>query len=402
MRPVMADTFDVAVIGAGIVGLAVARELLARRPAARVIVLEKEGRVGQHQTARSSGVVHAGIYYAPGSLKARTCVAGAARMGQYCEERGIALARCGKVIVARDAREAARLEELHRRGVANGVAGLELLGPERLREIEPQAAGVRALWSPGTGIVDFVRVAEALAADVAAAGGEVRTSAPVTAIRTGTPAVLATPGGEVEARLVVACPGLQSDRVARLAGGARDPRIVPFRGDYWVLRAERRHLVRGLVYPVPDPALPFLGVHFTPRPDGAVWLGPTAVLALAREGDRQHRFALRDAWAALTHPGLYRMAARHAGTGLGEMLRSVRLSAVVAAARGLVPAVTEADLEPGPSGTRAQALARDGALVDDFVVERRPGVVLLRNAPSPAGTASLAIAGLVVDAALAS
>jgi len=398
----MSTPFDVAVVGGGIVGLAVARELLARRPGARLAVLEKEPRVAQHQTARSSGVVHAGIYYTPGSLKARTCVEGAAALGRFCEEHGIPLLRCGKVIVAKDASELPRLDELHRRGVANRVPGLERIGPERLAEIEPHARGAGALWSPATGIVDFVRVAEALAADLRAAGGEVRTGAPVTAFRPGPPAVLETPAGAVEAHLVVTCPGLQSDRVARLAGGAPDPRIVPFRGDFWLLRPERRHLVRGLVYPVPDPTLPFVGVHFTLRPDGAVWLGPTATLTLAREGDRHHRFVAKDAWDVLAHPALYRLAARHLGTGLGEMLRSVRLASVAAAARALVPDVAAADLEPGPSGTRAQALARDGALVDDFVVERRPGAVLLRNAPSPAGTASLAIAALVADVALSS
>lgn len=397
----MDDTFDIAVVGGGIVGLAVARELLSRRPGARLVLLEKEAAVARHQTARSSGVVHSGIYYTPGSLKARTCVSGAAALARYCSERGIPLLRCGKVIVARDARELPRLEELHRRGVDNGVPGLELVGPERLREIEPHAAGVRALWSPQTGIVDFVRVSEALAADVRAASGVVRTGVEVTGIRPGAPAVLRTTGGEVRASLVVACAGLQSDRVAAMAGGDRDPRIVPFRGDYWVLRPERRSLVRGLVYPVPDPAFPFLGVHFTLRPDGEVWLGPTAVLTFAREGDRHRRFVPRDALAALGHPGLYRLGLRHFRTGLAEMVRSVRLGAVVAAARGMIPDLAPDDLAPGPSGTRAQALGRDGTLVDDFVLERRPGIVLLRNAPSPAGTAALAIAALVADAATA-
>jgi 2-hydroxyglutarate dehydrogenase len=228
----------------------------------------------------------------------------------------------------------------------------------------------------------------------------VQTDAEVVELSPGPPARVRTTAGEIDARLVVVCAGLQSDRVARMAGGARDPRIVPFRGDYWVLRPDRRSLVRGLVYPVPDPAFPFLGVHLTLRPDGEVWLGPTAVLTFRREGDRRHWFATRDAWEVVRHPGLYRLAARHLGTGLGEMLRSVRLRAVVAAAQALVPDVSEADLEPGPSGTRAQALGRDGKLVDDFVVERRPGVVLVRNAPSPAGTASLAIAELVADEAL--
>ena len=396
----MDGVVDIAVVGGGIVGLATAREVLTRRPGTRLVVLEKEPRVGQHQTARSSGVVHSGLYYAPGSLKARTCVRGAALLSELCERHGIPLTRCGKVIVAHDSVASARLDELYRRGLENGVPGLEIVGPERLREIEPAAAGLRALWSPATGIVDFVRVAEALSAEIEAAGGEVRTAAEVVGLTAGPPTRLHVGGESLAARLVVTCAGLQSDRVARLSGGARDPRIVPFRGDFWVLAPHRRDLVQRLVYPVPDPALPFLGVHFTLRPDGAVWLGPTAVLALAREGDRGKRLVARDAWDALSHPGLYRLVGRHLGAGLGEMLREVSRKAVVAAGRRLVPELTEADLEPGPSGTRAQALGRDGRLVDDFIVEHAPGIVHVRNAPSPAATAALAIAERIADAAL--
>jgi (S)-2-hydroxyglutarate dehydrogenase len=383
---------DVAVIGGGILGLATARALLHRRPATRVVVLEAERELALHQTGRSSGVVHRGLYYAPGSEKARLCVAGAAALLAYCDERGIPCRRCGKVVVATSPDELPRLEELHRRGTANGVPGLELIGRERLLELEPHAAGIRALHSPETAIVDFSVVARAYAEDVVALGGEIRTACEVTGIRRRSPGVtVSTTGGEVEARHVVACAGVQADRVASLSGGATEPRIVPFRGDYWVLRPEARHLVNGLLYPVPDPSFPFLGVHFTARLDGAVLLGPNAVLALARDGYRRRDVRLRDAWDAVSAPGFRRLARRHWRTGAGEVVRDWSRRLLAREARKLVPELRARDLSSGPAGIRAQALTPDGELVGDFVFDGDDRIVHVRNAPSPGATSSLAI-----------
>ncbi|MGD9891195.1 MAG: L-2-hydroxyglutarate oxidase [Dehalococcoidia bacterium] len=392
-------TGDIAVIGGGIVGLATARELLRRRPGARLALLEKERRLGTHQTGHNSGVIHSGLYYAPGSLKATACVAGAASLVQYCEQKGIPFERCGKVIVALDEGEIPRLEELARRGQANGVPGLEMIGPDRLRELEPHVQGVRALWSPNTGIVDFRRVAAAYAEDVRTSGGELFTGHAVTGIRrSGGRTRLTTTGGDIEAAVVIACAGLYADRVAALGGAKPDPRIVPFRGDYYVLRPERRHLVRNLIYPVPDPAFPFLGVHFTRRIDGAVWLGPNAVLAFAREGYRLDRVNPRDLAQTLGFRGFQRLARRYWRTGLAEMWRDVSKRAFLASLQAYIPTLTMADLLPGPSGVRAQALADDGTLVDDFIIDTARGVFHVRNAPSPAATSSLAIGTMIADA----
>ncbi len=391
---------QVAVVGGGILGLATARELTRRRPGSRIVVLEKERAVGLHQTGRSSGVVHRGVYYEPGSLKARLCVEGAAALVRYCEERGIDVLRCGKVVVATSPEEVPRLDELHARSVANGVPGIERIGPERLRELEPHAAGIAALHSPETSVVDFRRVADALAADVAASGGEVLTGRDVTAFeRRSRSIVVRTSGGPVEAGHVVVCGGVQADRLAALSGGAHEPRIVPFRGDYLVLRPEARPLVRGLLYPVPDPALPFLGVHTTVRPDGEVWLGPNAVLALAREGSGRWSLRPRDAWDALSAPGLRRLARRHWRTGLAEIARDHSVRLLVAEARKLLPELEPGQVTRGPSGIRAQALASDGRLVDDFVFDGDDRVLHVRNAPSPGATSALAIAGEIASRA---
>ena len=390
----------IVVVGGGILGLATARELGARRPAASVTVLEKEPAVGLHQTGRSSGVVHRGVYYAPGSLKARLCVEGAAELLRYCDEREIAVLRCGKLVVATTPAEISRLDELHARSVANGVPGVERVGPERIRELEPHAAGIAALHSPETSVVDFRLVAEALAADVVAAGGEVLTGREVTAfVRRPRSLAVLTTGGPVEAAHVVVCGGVQADRLAALSGGPREPRIVPFRGDYLVLRPEARHLVRGLVYPVPDPAFPFLGVHTTVRPDGAVWLGPNAVLALARERYGRWSVRPRDAWDALAAPGLRRLARSHWRTGLAEVARDHSVRLLVAEARKLLPGLEAAHVERGPSGIRAQALGPDGGLVDDFVFDGDDRLLHVRNAPSPGATSALAIAREIVDRA---
>ncbi|HET9435484.1 MAG TPA: L-2-hydroxyglutarate oxidase [Candidatus Limnocylindrales bacterium] len=397
----MADgRYDVVVIGAGILGLAAAREILARRPGTRIAVLEKESSIAGHQTGRNSGVIHTGIYYAPGSLKARLCVAGARELYDYCERHGIPTERCGKLIVAVDEAELPGLEALYRRGLENGVAGLELVGPDRIRELEPHAVGLRAIWSPGTGIVDFSRVAEAMATEIAAGGADVRTGHEVTRIEErGGEVRVATNRGVVLAGRALACAGLFADRIAARSGGSREPRIVPFRGAYWQLRPDRRHLVRNLIYPVPDPRYPFLGVHFTRRiRDGAVWLGPNAVLAFAREGYRRRDVNLRDLAEVVTNPGFLRLAGGYLRTGLAEMYRDTSKRAFVASCRRFVPELSAADAVPGPTGIRAQCLGRDGRLVDDFVFDAPSSRVMhVRNAPSPAATASLAIASAIVD-----
>jgi L-2-hydroxyglutarate oxidase len=395
-------SYDVVVIGAGILGLAVSRELLSRYPRMRLAVLDKEPGVGQHQTGHNSGVLHSGIYYAPGSLKAKLCVQGQRELYAYCEQKGIPTDRCGKVIVASNESELPRLENLLQRGLANGVQGLEMIGPELLREIEPACVGVKALWSPNTGIVDFSKVTRAYADDVQAAGGEVLPGYGVEKIFD-RPArvVLQTSAGEVEAQHVIACAGLHADRVARMTGGPSDPRIVPFRGDYWVLRPDRRHLARNLIYPVPDPSFPFLGVHFTRRmDDGSVWLGPNAVLAFSREGYRRLDIRPRDLGEALAYRGFQKLATKFWQTGMQEMVRDFSKEAFLKSLQVYVPELTIADLLPGPSGVRAQAVAADGSLVDDFVFNTQGNrIVHVRNAPSPGATSSLAIGRMIADTA---
>ena len=395
-------SYDLVVIGAGILGLAVSRELLKRYPSLRLAVVDKEPAVGQHQSGHNSGVLHSGIYYAPGSLKARLCVQGQKDVYAYCEEKGIPHDRCGKVIVASTDEEVPRLETLYQRGQANGVEGLELIGPERLREIEPYCVGVKALWSPNTGIVDYSLVVRAYAADVVASGGEVLPGYGVDKMsnRPGR-VVLETTAGEVEARHVIACAGLHADRVARLSGAPRDPRIVPFRGDYWVLRPDRKHLARNLIYPVPDPSFPFLGVHFTRRmDDGSVWLGPNAVLAFSREGYRRLDVRPRDLAEAVAFRGFQKLATKFWRTGMQEMVRDFSKEAFLKSLQVYIPELTMADLLPGPSGVRAQALAADGSLVDDFVFNTQADkIVHVRNAPSPGATSSLAIGRMIADTA---
>jgi L-2-hydroxyglutarate oxidase LhgO len=389
---------DVVIIGAGILGLATAREILQRRPGLGVTILEKEPAIGRHQTGHNSGVIHSGIYYAPGSLKAQLCVAGGRLLTRYCDERGIPYERCGKVIVALNELELPRLEELHRRGTANGVEGLEWLEPAQLRDIEPHCVGVRALWSPNTGIIDFSRVANAYAQDVEAAGAEIRLGWEARSLlRVGGETVVEASRGAVRARTAVVCAGLQADRIAARSGAPDNPRIVPFRGDYYVLAPERRSLCRTLIYPVPDPAFPFLGVHFTRRMDGEVWLGPNAVLAFAREGYRRTDFVPADLAEVLAFRGFRALAARYWQTGLAEMWRDFSKGAFLKSLQAYVPELTADDLRPGPSGVRAQALDASGTLVDDFVVDQSEGVLHVRNAPSPAATSSLAIAGLIAD-----
>jgi (S)-2-hydroxyglutarate dehydrogenase len=376
---------DLAVVGGGILGLAVARELSGREPERAIAVLERAAEVGTEQTGRNSGVIHAGIYYAPGSLKARLCLSGARELYEYCDAHGVRYERCGKLIVARDGAELPRLDELERRGRANGVPGLRRLSAEELREVEPHARGAAALHSPETGVVDFRAVARSLAAGLAERGLPVVTSCAVTGVaqRAGR-IVLRHSQGETRARFAVFCAGLAADRLAVAAGASPDPRVVPFRGSYLHLRPDRRSLVRGLIYPVPDPALPFLGVHLTRHVDGEVSLGPSALLWPRGARD-------------LLWPGTLRMARRWWRTGVRELRHAADRRSFAAAAADYVPELGPGDFTGGFTGIRAQALARDGALVDDFVVSRTERALHVRNAPSPAATASLALARMIGD-----
>jgi L-2-hydroxyglutarate oxidase len=398
----VSDRVDGAIVGGGILGLATALRLLEHRPRLRLAVVEKEPELAAHQSGHNSGVLHAGIYYPPGSLKARLCREGQTALEAFAAAHDIPVERCGKVVIATDASELDRLVELERRSRANGVPGVELIGPERLREIEPHAVGVRALWSPDTGIVDFRLIALAYADEIRRRGAVILTGRRVEGIEArGTEQVLRTTGGDLVASWVIACAGLHSDRVAGLTGAAdtSDVRIVPFRGDYYTLRPAARHYCRGLIYPVPDPAFPFLGVHFTRRIDGEVWAGPNAVLAFAREGYRLADVSPRDLAEILAFRGFRRFARRHLAMGLAEMWRGFSKRAFVRALRRYVPAIESADLDYGPTGVRAQALDADGALVDDFLLGGGARVLHVRNAPSPGATASLAIGRELADRA---
>ena len=389
---------DLVVIGGGILGLAVARELLDRRPDASLCVLEREDRLAAHQTSHSSGVIHAGIYYEPGSLKARLCVEGARLLYAYCEERGIEARKDGKLIVAADQGELSRLDELQRRGEANRVPGLRRVASNEIAEIEPHARGVAALHSPETGVVDFARVAAAYAQDVEAAGGVIATGAGVRGLQPrGASITVEHERGITEAGYVVSCAGAWSDRLAVTAGAPAEPRIVPFRGGYLRLRPERRELVRASIYPVPDPDLPFLGGHLTRTIDGEVLLGPSALMVGARDAYRIARLRGRDLLSNVTWPGTWRLAGRFWRSGLTEIRHAASKRAFVSDVRRFVPELGIGDVLPGPSGIRAQALDRDGRLVDDFVVHRTERALHIRNAPSPAATSSLALAKLIAD-----
>jgi L-2-hydroxyglutarate oxidase LhgO len=391
----------VGVVGAGIIGLAVARRLVELRPEAAVTVLEKESRVAVHQTGRNSGVVHAGIYYAPGSLKAQLCRRGVELLRGYCAERAIPLDECGKLVVALDESELDRLRELERRAAENGVPRMRWLERDELREIEPHAAGIAGLHSPTTAITDYRAVAEAFAGDVRDSGGSVVFGAEVVGITRHAGAVRVETRADVfEFDRLAICAGLQSDRVARFAGDALEPAIVPFRGEYYRLAPTREGLVRGLLYPVPDPAYPFLGVHFTRRVGGGVDVGPNAVLALAREGYRRRDVRLADVAGTVRSRGFRALARRHWRMGVHELRGSLSKRAFAAEARRYVPDVSADDLVPAPAGVRAQALDPDGSLVDDFRISRLGPVTAVRNAPSPGATSSMAIAEHVAERAL--
>jgi (S)-2-hydroxyglutarate dehydrogenase len=397
----MADTrYGVIIIGGGIVGLGVALAITRRFPHLQPLVLEKESGVARHQSGHNSGVIHSGVYYKPGSLKARLCVSGAAAMVEFCREHQIPHDVCGKVIVATREDELPRLAELERRGQANGLTGLRLIGPEELREIEPHASGLQALVVPSTGITDYALVSEKYTELIAAYGGTVLTSAAALNIRRNkNEIVVETPRGALAANALINCAGLHSDRIARMSTDDPGVMIVPFRGEYYDLTPERASLVRSLIYPVPDPRFPFLGVHFTRRISGKVDAGPNAVLALAREGYHHTDVSLRDLASSVTFPGFWRMACQHWRYGLEEWQRSLSKAAFVRALQRLLPEVEEKDLVPGGSGVRAQALKPDGSLVDDFQFVPAGKILHVLNVPSPAATASLAIGNAIVDMA---
>jgi (S)-2-hydroxyglutarate dehydrogenase len=399
----MSDRVDVAIIGGGIVGLATALRLGDSRPDLRLAIIEKEPELATHQSGHNSGVLHAGLYYTPGSLKARLCRQGKAELETYAAAHGIPIRYPGKLVVALTADELPRLREIKDRARANAVDGLEEIGPEAIRELEPQAVGIRALWSPRTGIIDFRAVALAYADDLRARGVEILTSWRVTAIAE-RPAgvVITTSASELEAGQVIVCGGLHADRLAAMTGDSgRDvPRIVPFRGDYYRLVPSARSLVTRLLYPVPDPRFPFLGVHFTPRHDGEVWAGPNAVLAFAREGYRRMDVDLRDLVGTLTYGGFLRLASRYWRVGAAEMWRDLSKRAYVRQMQRYLPAIHGDQVRFGPSGVRAQAVAHDGSLVDDFSLGGSGRLLHVRNAPSPAATSSLAIGRMLADAAI--
>jgi (S)-2-hydroxyglutarate dehydrogenase len=391
--------YDVAVIGGGIIGTATAMAL-AEAPGRTVVIIEKEAELAAHQTGSNSGVIHSGLYYRPGSRKAADCAAGREEMYRFCAEHGIAHERCGKVVAAVRESELPALEELERRGRANGIEGLRRIGPEEIRELEPHVEAVAGLHVPSTGIVDYVAVTRAFADVVRGRGGEIRTGARfLRCVRDGAGLVLETTAGALRAQNLVNCAGLHSDAVARRCGIDPRVRIVPFRGEYYELSEERRGLVRNLVYPVPDPRFPFLGVHFTRMVAGGVEAGPNAVLAFKREGYGRFSFSAADAASTLTYPGFWRMAARYWRTGVAEQWRSLSKRAFVKALGRLVPEIAAADVRRAGAGVRAQALERDGALADDFRIVEAERMIHVLNAPSPAATASIAIGRSIARAA---
>jgi L-2-hydroxyglutarate oxidase LhgO len=393
--------FDLVIVGGGIVGLATALQSLRMRAGIRLAIVEKEDAVARHQSGHNSGVIHSGIYYKPGSLKAKNCVAGAVQMVNFCREHAIPYEVCGKVVVATNEAERAGLGELMRRGTANGVPGLTMIGPEQLREIEPNCSGIAAMVVPGTGITNYGMVAQKYAELIRQGGGQILTGCEVRAIvKSSGETVLDTTRGAIKAKRLINCAGLHSDRIMRLAGDESALRIVPFRGEYYEIVPSRRHLVRNLIYPVADPRFPFLGVHFTRRVSGGIEAGPNAVLALKREGYRKTDFNFRDAFETAVFPGFWRMALKYWRSGVGEYYRSLHKRAFTEALQKLVPDIQDSDLEPAGAGVRAQALDGTGRLLDDFVIVRSNQMIHVCNVPSPAATASLVIGQQIAEMAI--
>lgn len=401
----MASQYDLTIVGGGILGLATTLKLIRAHPSLRLLILEKEAEIARHQTGNNSGVIHSGLYYRPGSLKARSCVAGRKELMAFCDENAVPYEICGKVVVATSEEELPRLEELHRRGTANGLKNLEIIGPERLKELEPHATGIQGLHVPETGIIDYKKVAAAYAEKIRDAGGDIRLSQRVVGILDRPEEiVLQTSGGDYRTKHLINCCGLQSDIVAQMMGGAKNSdeeehRIIPFRGEYYKIAPERQFLVRNLIYPVPDPTFPFLGVHFTRMARGGVEAGPNAVFAYAREGYRHTDINLSDLWRTISFKGFWAITGKYWQTGFGELYRSLSKSAFVRALQKLLPEIRESDLVPGGAGVRAQAVSASGALVDDFVIKQTRKAIHVLNAPSPGATASLAIGQQICEMA---
>jgi len=394
----MASQYDLTIIGGGILGLATALKITATHPDIKLLLLEKEAELARHQTGNNSGVIHSGLYYRPGSLKARLCVSGRKELMAFCDANSVPYEICGKVVVATNEGELPRLDDLYRRGEANGLKGLEIIGPERLKEIEPHATGIKGLYVPETGIVDYRKVAAAYADKVRNANGDIRLSQRVVGILDrGDEIVLQTSGGDYRTKYLINCCGLQSDIVALMTGGGslqsneEEHRIIPFRGEYYKIAAEREFLVKNLIYPVPDPTFPFLGVHFTRMARGGVEAGPNAVFAYAREGYRHSDINLPDLWRTLSFKGFWAITGKYWQTGFGELYRSLSKKAFVRALQKLLPEIGASDLVPGGAGVRAQAVSASGALVDDFIIRQNQRAIHVLNAPSPGATASLAI-----------
>jgi (S)-2-hydroxyglutarate dehydrogenase len=401
----MASQYDLAIIGGGILGLATALKITAAHPQVRLLLLEKEAQLARHQTGNNSGVIHSGLYYRPGSLKAQSCVTGRNALIAFCDKNSVPYEICGKVVVATSQVELPRLDELYRRGIANGLQGLEIIGPERLKELEPHAIGIKGLYVPETGIIDYKKVADAYAEHIRNAGGDIRLSQRVVGILDRPDEiVLQTSGGDYRTKYLINCCGLQSDLVAKMmagvsAGDQEEHRIIPFRGEYYKIAPPRQFLVRNLIYPVPDPNFPFLGVHFTRMAKGGVEAGPNAVLAYAREGYRHTNVNVKDLWQTVSFKGFWAMTGKYWQTGFGELYRSLSKSAFVRALQKLLPEIRGSDLVPGGAGVRAQAVSASGALVDDFVIKQSPRAIHILNAPSPGATASLAIGQSIAEMA---
>ncbi len=386
------NQYDVAIIGAGIIGLSTGMHLLEKHPNLKVAIIEKDEHEATQQTGHNSGVIHSGIYYKPGSLKAAFCVEGRASMTRFCEENEIPVWTCGKLITATREEELPRLDALMERGTANKVEGLQIVDPEQIKDIEPHVKAIRALWAPGTGIVDYRKVAAAYVDRVKVRGGDIHFNSELKSVkRSGSTTVLETKSGSYEAKNVINCAGLHSDLVAEMMGADPGVRIVPFRGEYYTLRKDKEHMVKGLIYPVPDPAFPFLGVHLTQTMKGWVEAGPNAVLATKREGYRKRDFSPADMIRTFAWPGFWKMSVREWKTGLWEMNRSFRKGVFLKSLQQLVPELKSSDLAKGGSGVRAQAVARDGTLLDDFAIKQVDGAVHVLNAPSPGATSSLVI-----------
>lgn len=394
---------DVVIIGGGIVGLATALQLKQQKPGLKVVLLEKEPAVAQHQTGHNSGVIHSGLYYKPGSLKATNCIRGYQLLIDFCDAENIPYDLCGKIVVATKQEELPQLETLYQRGLQNGLGGLKKLSQAEIREVEPHVAGVAGMYVPQTGIVDYKQVADRYAAKFQQLGGEIRLNERVEQVTTGTSlSIVVTDKGQYETRLVVNCAGLYSDKIAQLTQRqAVDVRIVPFRGEYFKLTPQKEYLVKNLIYPVPDPNFPFLGVHFTRMVHGGVEAGPNAVLAFQREGYKKSNVNLKELFETLAWPGFQKVAAKYWETGLGEMYRSFSKAAFTKALQALIPEIQENDLVPGGAGVRAQACDRTGGLLDDFAILETDRAINVINAPSPAATSSLSIGGTIAEKVLA-